>query len=101
MKTLALIYTLLCITVFSGLLYVDHSMDQGVDAFKQTQLQAVNDERLQPFGLAAEDDETATQILQPADYSKQTTLHYSHIQGTSPRMQSDKVILQGGRESAL
>lgn len=45
-------------------------------------LQVTTNASAQPFGRSYEDEITAAEILQPADYSKQTTINYQFLQGS-------------------
>lgn len=90
MKTLAVIYVTLISVIIGGILFVDSTINARVDGLK-----AVTSTEMQPFGKSYEDELTATQVVQPADYSKQTTRHYEFLQGSSPVLQSGKVTLQG------
>ena len=51
-----------------------------VDAFT-TSLPVVNNYSMQPFGKGAEDDVTATDIIQPAYLGVQVTLNGQFLQG--------------------
>lgn len=98
MKSLIIIYTALAVTVAGGLVYMDRAINAQIERGTGTlnTLKAEDDYSMQPFRAALEDEVTAKQLVQPADYSKQTTMHYYHMQGTQPRLQSDRVILQAG-----
>lgn len=48
-------------------------------------VQSSDSTALQPSGAVYEDETTATMLVQPADYSKQTTKHYWFLQPTEWR----------------
>lgn len=53
----------------------------------QAPVEAVNGSAIQPFGGGYEDAVTASQIIQPADYSKQTTTNGLFLQDASAKIQ--------------
>lgn len=98
MKSLIIIWLVVLAVVVGGSAYMNHAIGQMIEEMPAPRIglvrgssievvQSTDSVALQPAGAVYEDETTATMIVQPADYSKQTTKHYWFLQPTKWRFE--------------